>query len=136
MARLQKSHTVETSLEVNNRQVKDTDAISSPRLEILPGEILSKIMRFTMMSDTPVYFWLFLDLDYKSSEVDRLVGRSHSRQSTRAFLYRFTLPEAQEEHVLDWRLATSVSRRLRLYGKPAFFNFKEFIIPPNMLRTL
>ena len=107
-------------------------------LDSLPGEVLTKILTFTMASDTPVYFWLYLRASriresLRAEMENSLISQSHwSSRSSRSP----TLPANQLEHHSDWRIATSVSRRIRESGIPAFFREKTFIVPPDMLADL
>lgn len=108
------------------------------RLDSLPGEVLSRIMTYMMVSGTPVYFWLYLQFSrngkFQEAEKERL---AHSKvPRPRRTLWIQNLPENQREHYLDWRAATSTSRRLRECGTPAFFRQKEFIVPTTMLQAL
>ena len=106
-------------------------------LDTMPGEILTKILTFTMASDTPVYFWL-LQLARN--------GESHKGGIQRSFrpraylfpriLWGSTLSADQDEHYSDWRIATSISRRMRKSGIPAFFREKTFLVRHNMLADL
>ena len=120
--------------------VKTADSSRPSRLDTLPAEIISRVMNFAMISDNPVYFWLFPDLAryFRASEnfAGRPVTRQLSSQLIGGYSYSFDLPENQKEHLLDWRFATSTCHRLRLHAKPAFFDCKEFIIPTTMMQQL
>ena len=113
-------------------------AVLPAGLDTLPGEVLTKILTFTMASDTPVYFWLYLQ-----SSRNREYLRAGMEESLKSQAYWFqrssrspALPANQVEHHSDWCIATSVSRRMRESGVPAFFRHKTFIVPPDMLADL
>ena len=107
----------------------------------LPSGVLSRIMSFTMASDVPVYFWLFLQFSrtgkFHEAAKDKCLEQERLHNS-RPEWCRTTSPlvESQEEHYSDWRIATGTCHQLRECGMSAFFSEKVFIIPPGMIQTL
>lgn len=108
----------------------------APRSHLLslPGELLAKVMEFTVASDEPVDLWHFLQWTLSPEHQE-----TESGKQPWSFVYGMqcmSLPADQVEHYIDWIGVTETCRRMRDFGKPAFFRGKRFIIPLDMLRDL
>ncbi|KAL8923934.1 MAG: hypothetical protein Q9208_004371 [Pyrenodesmia sp. 3 TL-2023] len=80
-------------------------------LTLLPSEILSTILEYVVAGDVPL----------DPSKVVSNVPPDASRDR----------PESSDAS--DWIITTSISKRLRLLGKRAYFAQKHFIVSPNLL---
>lgn len=100
----------------------------------LSGELLTKVMEFTVASDEPVDFLLFLQWTLSPEHQETESGKQP--WSFGYGMQCMSLPGDQVEHYVDWIGVTETCRRMRDFGKPAFFRRKRFIIPPSMVRDL
>ncbi|KAL8857195.1 MAG: hypothetical protein Q9178_006250 [Gyalolechia marmorata] len=130
-------------------------------IHTIPDEILSKILGYVMHSSTPVNLITFLEhpnqsLPYGSNLrfphiscrkklcqwLSTVQGHSlctcdspkPQKEQLRPLPTPF--PPSQAEHLKDWVLANSISRRVRVYAKSAFFSEKNFSIPPALFKRL
>lgn len=83
-------------------------------LTLLPSEILSNILEYVVASDVPM----------DPSKVVTNVPPDASRDR----------PESSD--ATDWIITTSISKRMRLLGKRAYFTQKPFIVNPKLLDQL
>lgn len=125
------------------QQSSDTPSLT---MFLIPGEILSKILVYTMRSDMPVDLDHFLRLgrrfqtrsgnDGEESETDSdsYEEPDASVCSERWFLDH--LDSGQKEHFRDWLLINSTCRSFRAWGKKAFFSEKVFAVSLPMLKIL
>ena len=72
---------------------------------------------------------------YKEESRERMSKRQTSKSKSEWPLYDATI-NIQQPHLLDWRLAGSVCRRLRKMGKVAFWTSKTFVFNMSTAEAL
>ncbi len=113
------------------------------KLNCLPDELLQKILKFAMLSESPFYLDEFLRAS-QEAEHNRVNGKNEtanrglsrtSGKSTSDNLYD-CLDATQQIHLLDWRLINGTCKRFRQLGKEAFFSSKTFLMDPFQAEKL
>ncbi|KAL8919439.1 MAG: hypothetical protein Q9172_004981 [Xanthocarpia lactea] len=130
-------------------------------IHTIPDEILSKILGYVMHSSTPVNLPTFLEHPDQIPPYDPNHRFRHISCRKNLCLWLSAVqgyslctcdnpkpqeeqmrpmptpfPPSQAEHLQDWVLANSISRRVRAYAKQTFFSEKEFSIPPALFKKL
>ncbi|KAL8922695.1 MAG: hypothetical protein Q9208_005008, partial [Pyrenodesmia sp. 3 TL-2023] len=117
------------------------------RLLVLPDEILSSVIAFTMASDEPADLWLFVDIirntrAYQSLRKNpkdpwgfrkaNLKEKKPASNSSRLITpWLDLLPNTrQQEHYLDWLFVNQTYPRITACGRALFFREKTFTISP------
>ncbi|KAL8789307.1 MAG: hypothetical protein Q9213_001230 [Squamulea squamosa] len=130
-----------------------TPTLQPSRLLLLPGELFSKVIDFTMASTTPVHIELFIDMarnpELYQAEKERTTllpwvesrEEQLSRLPTTAPQFSRTwwldlLPKTQVEHYVDWVAGNATCTRFRVCAKQAFFREKRHIASTSFLKAL
>ncbi|KAL8709977.1 MAG: hypothetical protein Q9220_005428 [cf. Caloplaca sp. 1 TL-2023] len=91
--------------------------------------------RYFEMSSTA-----FCSKELSSTYFKEMDERRNKKTSIANAMHKWPLYEAsievQQRHLLDWRLAGSVCKRFRTFGKEAFFSNKAFALEPTLLQNL
>lgn len=107
----------------------------------LPTEIVASILEYAMAYDEPLHLQHFIDLGRMPHPPDPawddLDVDYHFRTHLSSKDWWFEhLEPSQKIHFIHWLLVNSTCQRFRVFGKPAFFSQKNFVITPNLLRGL
>ena len=113
----------------------DTDLERGVSISVLPKEVLSRILAYTMESKIPLHLQEFTNAGKRHQEQTNGLIQKYSKARSYS---RFTsmLHPSQKEHYLDWLLVTATSHKNRYYGKIHFFAKKTFIISPALLEAI
>lgn len=116
------------------------------KLNCLPDELLQKILKFAMLSESPFYLDEFLRAS-QEAEHKRVRETSNGKNETANSLSRTSgksmsdnlydcLDATQQIHLRDWRLINGTCKRFRQLGKEAFFSSKTFLMDPYQAEKL
>ena len=122
-----------------------------PTISELPDEVLSKILKYALTSDTPMDLECFVgsgkrDHNFQLTSISPdgafcHLPICHYLNKVAGFSQIHLLdcnyfPSSQAAHAQDWIIANSVSHRFRSWAKEAFFSERVFLLELDLLRRL
>lgn len=114
---------------------------STMDFQAFPAEIIARILPYAMANDEPLHLQHFIDLGRTVHPPDPAYDDLDADHQFRTHLtsrdwWFEKLEPSQKIHFVDWLLINGTCRRFRVFGKPAFFSQKKFVIAPDLLLIL
>ena len=121
-----------------------------PTISDLPDEVLSRILKYVLASDTPMDLECFIGSkrNYNFQLTNMSPDGTFCHQPLCHYLKKVAgfsqihlldcnhFPSSQAAHAQAWIIANSVSDRFRSWAKEAFFSERVFLLELDLLRRL